>query len=81
MRVGGGALKRHQKQNRKKLRKSTQNSSQKVSLNATALSSVQASVLREIFNLRYADKKNALEEVTLVSIFSVILTKKSENFI
>ena len=30
MRVGGGALKRHQKQNRKKLRKSTQNSSQKV---------------------------------------------------
>ena len=31
MRLGGGALKRHQKQNRKKLPKSTRNSPQKVS--------------------------------------------------
>ena len=41
MRVGGGALKRHQKQNRKKLPKSTRNSPQKVTQNEMALSSVQ----------------------------------------
>ena len=41
MRMGGGALKRHQKQNRKKLPKSTRNSPQKVIQNETALSSVQ----------------------------------------
>jgi len=39
--IGGGALKRHQKQNRKKLPKSTRNSPQKVTQNGMALSSVQ----------------------------------------
>ena len=57
MRMGGGALKRHQKQNRKKLRKSTRNSVQKVIQNDMALSSVQVRVINELYNLRYADKK------------------------
>ena len=45
MRVGGGALKRHQKQNKKKLRKLTQKSFQKVVQNEMALSSVQVRAL------------------------------------
>ena len=51
MRLGGGALKRHQKQNRKKLPKSTQNSPQKVSANGTALSSVQVSIKFQFFKI------------------------------
>ena len=78
---GGGALKRHQKQNRKKLPKSTRNSPQKVSVNGTALSSFQVRVIRELYNLRYPDKENALKEGTLIPIFYVIFTKKkSKNF-
>ena len=54
MRLGGGALKRHQKQNRKKLPKSTRNSPQKVIQNGMALSSVQVGVnLLFFFNLRH----------------------------
>ena len=63
MRVGGGALKRHQKQNRKKLPKSTQNSPQKVSQNGMALSSVQVRVIRELYNLRDTHKKSYLRRV------------------
>ena len=51
MRMGGGALKRHQKQNRKKLQKSTQNSPQKVSVNETALSSLQVSIMFLFFKI------------------------------
>ena len=54
MRMAGGALKCHQKQNRKKLPKSTQNSPQKVIQNQTALSSVQVSIILPFFkNLRH----------------------------
>ena len=53
MRMGGGALKRNQKQNRKKLPKSTRNSPQKVSVNGTALSSVQVSIILQ--NLRHSN--------------------------
>ena len=51
MRVGGGSLKRHQKQNRKKLRKSTRNSFQKVIQNGTALSSVQVRIMLLFFKI------------------------------
>ena len=63
MRMGGGALKRHQKQNRKKLPKSTQNSPQKVTPNQMALSSVQVRVIREFYNLRDTHKKIYLRRV------------------
>ena len=45
MRVGGGALKRHQKQNMEKLQKLTQNSPQKVVQNDMVLLSVQVSIM------------------------------------
>ena len=51
MRMGGGALKRHQKQNRKKLPKSTRNSPQKVTTNQMALSSVQVSRMLLFFKI------------------------------
>ena len=66
MRMGGGALKRHQKQNRKKLPKSIRSSPQKVKPNVMALSSVQVRVLCEIYNLHYADKRNADKKDTLI---------------
>ena len=49
MRMGGGTLKRHQKQNRKKLQKSTWNSPQKVIQNEMALSGVQVSIILLFF--------------------------------
>ena len=63
MRIGGGALKHHQKQNRKKLRKLTRNSPQKVSQKETALLSVKVRVICEIYNLRNADKKMQVKRV------------------
>ena len=80
MRVGGGALKHHRKQNREKLPKSTRNSPQKVTQNGTALSSVQVGVIRKLYNFCYPDKENALKEGTLISIFCVILTQKEQEF-
>ena len=80
MRMGGGALKRHQKQNRKKLPKSTRNSPQKVVQNVMALSSVQVRVIRELYNLRYPHKENLLKEGTLISIFRAIHTQKERDF-
>ena len=80
MRMGGGPLKRYQKQNRKKLRKSTRNSPQKVTQNQMALSSVQVRVIRELYNLRDTHKKKLLKEGTLISIFCVLLTPKQRDF-
>ena len=63
MRVGGGALKRYQKQNRKKLQKSTRNSPKKVTTNGMALSNVQVTLIHELCNLRYPHKKIYLRRV------------------
>ena len=63
MRMGVGALKHHQKQNRKKVRKSARNSPQQVIQMAMALSSVQVRVIRKLYYLRYADKKMRVKRV------------------
>ena len=71
MRMGGGALKRHQKQNRKKLQKSTQNSPQKVIQNDMALSSVQVSIMFLFFKIYVILTDKNLKQFVFLHTYNV----------
>ena len=71
MRLGGGALKRHQKQNRKKLPKSTRNSPQKVVQNLMALSSVQVSIMFLFFKIYVILTHKNLKQFVFLHTYNV----------
>ena len=76
MRMGGGALKRHQKQNRKKLQKTTRNSPQKVTQNETALSSVQVSIMFLFFKIYVILTDKNLKQFVFLHTYNVDVRKK-----